>query len=150
MIYDKLENLNTYTALHPNLAIASQFLTGVAEEPTLISGKNPILENQVFLMKQMNELTSKASSAFEYHQCYADLHIVTEGAERISYGSGRINSIKEFDETNDFGLVSCSEQVSFDLKPGYFLLFFPNEAHQPGKISVGGNLVKKQVVKILI
>ena len=149
MIYDKIENLESYKGMYPNLAKALAYLSN-NDLSKLKLGKNEVLREQIYLMVQKNKLKSDKPKEFEYHRRYADIHIVIEGEEQVTYGTGEEVATKPYDEGNDFGLVNCSETYTFSLSVGNFLLFLPEEAHQAGKSTLTSSEVKKYVVKVLI
>lgn len=113
-------------------------------------GRYDIDGDKVFLVVQENTLNKEESNRFEHHKKYADLHLLVEGHEFSSYGSRVTGEALAFDEASDIGFVHCQE--SYPLHLGYhnFAIFFPGEPHQPNGYAGQEEVVRKQLVKILI
>ncbi|MGT2934133.1 YhcH/YjgK/YiaL family protein [Streptococcus catagoni] len=149
MIIDKISRLSTYKSLHPHLDQAINYL--MKRDPkTLADGKEEIWGQDVFSNYGGISPIKEPKASFEYHKAYADIHIVIEGRERILYGLEVDEKIEAYQESADIGLVSCQLSSVIDLIPGYFVLFFPNEYHQPGIQLNDITEIKKQVVKVRI
>lgn len=146
MIFDKLENLHHYATLHENVAKLVPVLEGSYYKDCQL-GRNEVLGDDIFVMGQENQLVAQ-SETYEYHKRYADIHIVTEGVEEIRLGLTEDNEISPYDETNDYGLVSCRDYHSIILKSGYFLLLQPGELHCPNLLATDNDKVLKQVIKL--
>lgn len=149
MLYDKLEHLGRYTKLHPNLALAADLLAKV-DQSQLQLGRNELAGDDVFLMSQANQTVQAGALPYEYHKRYADVHIVTSGQEIMRYGLGQETEHQAYDSENDFGLVTCENQLDVVLKPGYFALFLPEEPHCPNIAVDEPEQITKLVLKVLM
>ncbi|MGT2808236.1 YhcH/YjgK/YiaL family protein [Streptococcus iniae] len=149
MIIDSLSNLSHYRFLHPNLDRAIDYLmqTDLQE---LSYGRHAIKGDQVFLNYGENQLIENPENKYEYHRHYADIHIVMEGAETISYGYQPQETLVDYQLQEDYGFDACQSSLEVTLKPGYFLIFFPEERHRPGGLADSGFEMVKVVVKALM
>lgn len=97
-----------------------------------------------------NELSSDTTDEFEFHHHYLDLHLLLAGHEIIRYGN-RVKEVrKSYDKKKDIGFVTCEQSLPFYLDKQNFVLFLPNEPHQPNRFAAKGDTVKKCVVKVLL
>ncbi|PNY20338.1 YhcH/YjgK/YiaL family protein [Streptococcus parauberis] len=149
MIIDKLSQLANYKHLNSNLDAAIQFIQNTNLN-TISFGKHEILGNDIFMNSMEVTTIKNHDSNFEYHEAYADIHIVIEGEEQIFYGIGQEKKIKDFQQIDDIGFSSFKRYSVIDLIPGYFTIFFPKESHQPGQQLGNDKHIKKVVVKVLM
>lgn len=149
MIYDQLDHLIKYQRIHPELTRVIDYLEKV-DSNSLVLGRNDILGDTVFLMLQENDLSDTYTGHYEYHKRYLDLHITVEGEETMIYGFDKDSEVKAYDERNDYGLVTCHHKESIVIPENHFVLFLPEEAHEPSKSTLNNKKVKKYVVKIAV
>lgn len=145
MIYDSIENVGIYRSLHPNLALALDYLAR-KDLAKLDPGQYEVEEGKVFFFIQDNLLSQERPERFEYHQLYADIHLVLEGVERCLYGWDKGQAT--YDADTDLGFVTCEKEIALPLEKGMAALFFPGEAHQPNQFGGGDVRVKKCVMKV--
>lgn len=149
MIFDELENLAHYKGIHENLDCAIDYLL-THDVNDYDSGRYEIDGEKVFLFVQENELCSDTTDEFEFHHHYLDLHLLLAGYEIIRYGN-RVKEVrKPYDKKKDIGFVTCEQSLPFYLDKQNFVLFLPNEPHQPNRFAAKGDKVKKCVVKVLL
>jgi len=105
-------------------------------------------DNLYFMVNQY--VTREVSLVpFEVHRKYIDLQYVLKGEELI--GTAASNDSTETESYNtekDFALYSAKKSVCHKATPSEFLLFFPEELHQPGVQIKDPVPVKKIVFKI--
>jgi len=88
----------------------------------------------------------KPNAKFEVHQQYIDIQYVISGADHIGWADVDENAPgNEYDNENDYRLVAVDAKAWFDLQPGYFAIFFPEDAHAP---LAGETSMVKAVVKV--
>lgn len=149
MIFDELKNLSHYKGLHENLdkAIAyleSHDLTGLA------LGRYDIDGDKVFLIIQDNPLNKEESPVFEFHERYADLHLLLEGNESIGYGYQLKEITTPYKEEAEIGFATCQEGYALHLTRENFAVFLPGEFHQPTGYAGQEDRVRKCLLKILM
>ncbi|NQG97183.1 DUF386 family protein [Streptococcus suis] len=148
MIYDRIDQALHYKGLDPNLDTALERLVEGGFDQ-LVAGRHDCQGDQVFFFLQDNQLALESSPIFEYHKRYADLHVILEGSEKISYSSEEALD-PTFKEEGDIGFTSVEDRVDFILNGHHFLLCFPQELHQPNQFMGQDQEVKKLVFKILM
>ncbi len=92
-----------------------------------------------------------AGSSLEAHQVYADLVFLLEGEETIYYKpTAALRRItQDYDADRDVLLAELDrDAIPITLKPGYFAIFMPQDAHCPGCVSGAPRLVRKVVMKV--
>ena len=148
MITDSLENAATYLALHPRFERAFNFIQS-PEFSTLPAGKYELDGKQLYV--GIDEYTTKADGKgkWESHRKYIDIQLVIEGTERVCLAPLGKMQQGEYDPTKDF--LPLSGQGEFlTLRPGEFMILFPQDAHMPS-MAVGSPMpVKKAVVKVAV
>ena len=77
MIFDDLKNITFYKGIHPNLDNAIDYLYQHRKDSFEL-GKYEIDGDKVFLVVQENVLNQAENDQFEYHQNYADLHLLVD------------------------------------------------------------------------
>lgn len=149
MIYDKLTNINLYKGIHPNLDVAIDYITS-HDLTTMEVGKYEILGTDVNLSVMEKESKDIATTPFELHKKYLDIHIDITGCEIIETGDMGDVTDEVFDEVKDFGTVKCSTKVVNYLAPGDFYICMLDEPHKPLCAVDEKILVKKCVFKVLV
>ncbi|MEI6214802.1 MAG: YhcH/YjgK/YiaL family protein [Desulfuromonadales bacterium] len=147
MIFDSLENLGRYAGVQSGLADVQKFIdtTDLAALPV---GNHLINDHGAYA--SVNEYLTKASEEtfIECHRKYIDVQITVWGEEKIGVTHTQLCYEQPYDDGKD--LQKLTGRVNFiTLLPGFFALFFPHDAHQPGVISgTAAVAVKKIVFKI--
>ena len=102
MIYDKIKNINLYKGLYPNLDIAIDYIKK-GEYVNLPLGKQDIVGKDVWVSVIEIEGKDVATTPFEIHKKYLDIHVDITGNELIETG-GEGTEVS-YDENRDFGVV---------------------------------------------
>lgn len=148
MIYDKIDNIEYYKGLSPNIALALDFLKQMKPDTAVgIYQINP----RVKAIVSEYETKVKNEACFEAHRKNIDIQYLLKGEERISsMPIERLTLTQPYSEANDAAFYS-SEGVraqEITIGDGYFAVFFPQDGHMP-QLSVGEPMkVKKIVVKV--
>jgi YhcH/YjgK/YiaL family protein len=89
--------------------------------------------------------------SFEVHHRYVDIHYLIAGREMIGSADPKLLTLqKPYDEKGDaelFGLPSSYRHLH--LRPGHCAVFFPGQAHFPGRWDPKQDKIRKIVVKVL-
>ncbi len=147
MIVDSINNKENYKE-EKNIYQALNYLEKIKDwdevEPNTIILKDYIEANPVsFLSKDENECM------YEAHRKYIDVHYVVEGIEKIATANVKnLQEIVPFNTEKDIGFYKGHESGIYLLKPRYFMVCFPSDAHRVGMMSTAPGMVKKVVVKI--
>jgi biofilm protein TabA len=147
MIIDQIETAGLYSSLHPRIATGLLFLANLKAD-TLTSGREEIDGDAIFALHQEYLGKPLTDGKWESHQRYADIHFIYEGEEQIGYAP--VNSLRNttpYDAGQDYALHEGDGQ-QIQLSKGWFVIFFPHEAHMPG-IAIGQpSHIRKVVVKV--
>ena len=145
MIIDNIKNCKNYFALHPKFAEAFKFLQALDETQrgTIeLDGKN------LYVMINEVEPVGKPEAKFEVHQQYIDIQYIVSGSDNIGWSEANDKVCStDYDEENDFQLLKAEACNWFKLTPGYFAIFYPEDAHAP---LAGNESMVKAVVKVKI
>lgn len=122
-----------------------------ADFVNMSTGKYEIDGDEIFYM--VNEYTTKtpAECEPERHRKYTDIQIIITGEERFGYTPLKHQKPStDFLPVNDVAFFSIPEsQLNYiTLSSGHFILFFPDDIHQPEVFSTVPSQVKKVVVKV--
>lgn len=152
MIYDTLDNIGQYTALLPQIAKAVDFLkrTDLADMP---DGRVDIDGDNVYANIQSYATKSIDMRGFEAHRKYADIQFVISGDGElcgVAVPTEDQTVVLPYDEAKDVLFCAPASCDWFKLTPGYFAIFLPQDAHEPGRQYGEVANVKKCVVKVLI
>lgn len=149
MICDSMRAFQRYAALAPELW---KKLTAFFDS---INGTLPevgVYELQEGVLKVNSaeaKLIPESDGKYEAHRRFIDIHIPLDGSETLLClpDSCDLKQLSAYDEESDCCFYETAPGVKFTLEPGYFLMIFPGEPHQP-QIGTPGGSLRKLVVKI--
>jgi len=148
MILDRLDNLSRYAPLHPGVAAAVEWLKG-KDLAALPPGRQEIDGDRLYANVDEGQGKGLQGARLEAHRKYIDLQIAAIGTDVMgwkSLGTCRFRFIGYSDE-KDVELPDDAPDAWFELVPGTFAIFFPEDAHAP----MGGEgAMHKIVVKIAV
>lgn len=148
MIYDKLKNIDLYKGLYPNLDIAIDYIKK-GEYVNLPLGKQDIVGKDVWVSVIEIEGKDVATTPFEIHKKYLDIHVDITGYELIETGGNGIEV--SYDENRDFGVVECENANSSYMSPDDFYICMLDEPHKPACAAPGKDkAIKKCIFKVLV
>ena len=149
MIYDHINNLETYASLSPDILVGLEFLRDA--KPDIANGVYQLTPRVKAIVSEY-ETKPQNENGYEAHRQYIDIQYTLKGTERIaSLPLERLTETKLYDEDGDFALYTADtiHQPSYlSLQPGYFAIFFPQDGHMPGLSAPSPEPVKKVVVKV--
>jgi YhcH/YjgK/YiaL family protein len=150
MIYDKIDNLETYTGISEDIRLGLRWLRDV----------NPDIENGVYKLSPrvkaiVSEYTTKEvnENGYEAHRVFIDIQFLLKGSEKIcSLPLEYLRETKMYKADIDaaFYKEASVKPQEMVLGSGYFAVFFPQDGHMPGLFITEECVVKKIVVKVLI
>ena len=147
MILDKLSAANAYRGIHPRLdgvldRLNEAFLATVGPETMELEG------DKLYVTRFTYETLPLSETFFEVHKRYLDVHLMVQGEERVDLASPE--GLTLFEQRGDFYAYRGEAEQSLVLRPGSFLVVFPEDAHRI-KIQVNGpETVSKVVFKVLV
>jgi YhcH/YjgK/YiaL family protein len=151
MIYDNLDNIAFYKGLSPDIYEGLNFLQQVT--PDIEVGTYRLSPNVKAIV---SEYTTKEANenGYETHRQYIDIQYLLKGNEKIAcLPVGDLSETKSYSEETDaafYNVVSELSPSTFDLRPGYFAIFYPQDGHMPQLCINEPEMVKKVVVKVRI
>jgi YhcH/YjgK/YiaL family protein len=146
MIIDTIENLGKYVALNPLFADVIEFLKK-NDLRTMEEGKYPIKDKNLFLSVQVAKQRTKESAFIETHIEMVDIQIPISCAE--TYGYSPLCDLPEFEYDAEMDMTKYGDtkpQTYVTIKPGQFVIFFPQDGHAP--CIIDEQEIKKVIFKV--
>ena len=147
MIIDNFDNCKKYFSVHKRFEKAFNYILNTDFE-NYDCGKYEIDGKNLYI--NIEEYETKLVSRPEYHKDYIDIQFLINGEEYVGYCQKNELLIDNgYDEQKDIGFgEGIVDYVK--LKNGIFMVFFPNDAHQPCMAINIPTKVKKAVLKVRI
>jgi len=146
MILAKNTDAKGYLGISPLLdrgleLLNEEFLSSVPKDTVKLDGDK--------LFATLNEFDTVPfeDTFFESHKRYLDIHVLLEGEERIDIA--RPEDLEQFDHKGDFYAYRGTGEQTLILRPGSFLVVFPQDAHRVKMQVKGESHIRKVVFKIL-
>ena len=150
MIYDKIDNLNTYTGISEDIRKGLEWLRNI--KPDVEKG---VYEISPRVKAIVSEYTTKVinENGYEAHREYIDIQYLVSGEEELYFLP--LEYLKEIKPYNKE--IDASFYVETGIKPqelmignGYFAILFPQDGHMPQLCVEKPTSVKKVVIKVKI
>jgi YhcH/YjgK/YiaL family protein len=147
MIYDHLKNIGLYKGLSPALDTALEFIETVT--PDIEVGSHP-LAHGVKAVVSAYETSLVNAKGYEAHRKYADIQLALVGTELVRCKPlPQVVETIPYDEAHDAARYADRPGADMVIGEGYFLVVFPDDAHEPGLAPAGVPApVKKVVMKV--
>jgi YhcH/YjgK/YiaL family protein len=147
MIYDHLKNIGLYKGLSPALDTALEFIETVP--PDIEVGSHP-LAHGVKAVVSAYETSLVNPKGYEAHRRYADIQLAVVGTELIRCKPlPQVVETIPYDEAKDAARYADCPGADLVIGEGYFLVVFPDDAHEPCLAPAGVPApVKKVVMKV--
>lgn len=147
MIYDHIKNIGLYKGLTPSLDLALDYIENVTPEVEVGSHQLGLGVKAVVSAYDTSLVNPKG---YEAHRRYIDIQLCVVGTELIRCKP--LQQVKEtipYDEAKDAARYADCPGADMVIGEGYFLVVFPDDAHEPG-LAPGGVCapVKKVVMKV--
>ena len=148
MIYDKLENLETYAAISERLAKGLRLLRDT-DFTAMEDGKYEVDGKELYYMVQ-SYTTKESNDKPEAHRKYIDIQYLFAGEEKI--GVGALDDMEEEVSANPDGDIWFyrGALTEIALGNGRFIVLFPQDAHAPCIAAGVPAPARKVVVKVLV
>lgn len=148
MIFDSLKNKERYKdfpLLYQALNYLAQLKPDELPDSTVVLIKDTLFLNPVSLVSR-----PEAECIYEAHKKYTDLHYILEGVEGIATAApSALTETSAYDEAKDIMFFEGPEDGRYYLKPGQFMVCFPEDAHKVAMMKDNPAPIKKIVFKIL-
>lgn len=146
MVIDKLENLEKYVSLNPLFAQAVEFLKStdlLAHE----AGKVTLKEGELIVNFAQARPKAKEEAKIETHDKFIDIQIPLTGVELMGYTPRAELSQEAYNAEKDITFYKGEAKDYFQVTPGMFAIFFPQDGHAP---AITSKEIKKVIVKVLV
>lgn len=148
MILDLLANAHRYLALHKGFARAFDFL-GRPDLQELPMDSYEIDGKRIYAMVAREPGGKKEDSHLEIHEKYIDIQLVLAGIDTMGWRPRSLcqQPTEEYDPETDLQFFNDEPEIWLPTHPGFFAIFFPEDAHMP---LISSGLIHKVVVKIAV
>lgn len=148
MVKDILSRGGRYHALGPRVAAALTHAQ-LTDFASMTDGEYAVDGTAVRALVQRYDTKAPAAGRWEAHRRHIDLQMVVTGEERIGVAPLETLVAEPYDEQKDLLWLSGHGDV-VTLRPGDFVLLWPEDAHMPGLHSAAPASVLKVVYKIAV
>ena len=147
MILANNAHADVYRGIHPRLdrvldCLNETFLNAVGTQTRELEG------DRLYVTRFDYETLPKEDTFFEAHKRYLDVHVMVRGEEGVEIASPE--GLDLFEQKGDFYAYRGEAQHRFVLRPGMFLVVFPDDAHRIKMQVNGPQSVSKVVFKLLV
>lgn len=148
MILDSLKNYEKYLLLNPLFKQAFDYIIKndlSAFEP----GKIVLDGEKLFISIMEIEGKTQEAAKLESHKKYIDIQYIISGIETMGWAciDNCTNEVSPYNPEKDITFFTNESGTYFDVNPGDFVIFFPEDGHAP---AIGKGFIKKAVVKVLV
>lgn len=129
MIFDSIDHRSCYEDI-PGLkdileALSQINAENIPAERVVLHGDDSFINPVSFTSKKLDE------TKFEAHRRYADIHYVLAGEEEIIVNDvNGLDEVQKYSDKDDVGFYMGDKGTVCVLKPGDFLVCFPQDAHR--------------------
>jgi biofilm protein TabA len=148
MILDSLENAHRYGALYKGFPKAVEFLL----RPDLkdLPAENYAIDgDRIYAMVAKDSGRSKSDALLEVHERYIDIQLVLAGTDKMGWKSKPAcnHPAGNYDNASDIQFFKDTPDIWLPVAPGFFVIFFPQDAHMP---MISSGQLHKVVVKVAV
>ncbi len=146
MIIDTIENLGKYVELNPLFADVVEFLKNNNLQ-TIEEGKHFIKDKDLFVNIQVAKGKTQEAAVLETHIEMIDIQIPLTCEETFGYTPLCDLPVFEYNAEKDITKYGDTKaQTYVTVKPGQFVIFFPQDGHAPCIINQPE--IKKAIFKV--
>ncbi|MEG1545142.1 MAG: YhcH/YjgK/YiaL family protein [Tannerellaceae bacterium] len=148
MIHDSLNNSQRVEALHPLFKKAFDYIraTDLSKQPDgriELDGDRLTISLSTIIGKPEQE------ARIETHKRYIDIQLPLSGSETIGWKAG--NELEEcsvpYDTANDIAFYADRPTSYTHIRPGQFVIYFPEDGHAP---CIAEGSLRKVVIKVAV
>ena len=146
MIIDTIENLGKYVTLNPLFADVVEFLKN-NDLQTVEEGKHFIKDKDLFVNIQVAKGKTQDAAVLETHIEMIDIQIPITCEETFGYTP--LCDLPDFEYNTEKDITKYGDtkaQTYVTVKPGQFVIFFPQDGHAPCIINQPE--IKKAIFKV--
>ena len=150
MIIVNIKDAKRYEPLCKEFKEAFEFLRSLDKDTPVGKFECDGFRGSVATFVTADTTKSGAKKPLEAHREYLDIHYCIEGSEGIGYADiDTLTPLNEYNAEKDYQHLT-GEFFKAILNPGDMCIVFPEDAHAPSMIGIGGTDLKKAVIKIKV
>ncbi len=132
MILAPLVDADRYASLHPLFATAFAWCRNPAHRD-LPAGRQDNLGDRLFVLIDVGTTADPATRRFESHRRYIDIQVNLAGGEAMDWiPTAGLRIDEPFRDDNDIAFyVEPRTATRAVVEPGWFTVFWPEDAHKP-------------------
>jgi len=148
MILDRLDQADRYASLHLDFAPAIAFLRSRPLDRLPLE-RIDLDGESLYAMVSKPQARKREDARLEAHRKYIDIQYLIAGAEEMGWKSRKTcqKLEAEYDPAKDVELFADAPDTYLAIRPGMFVIFFPEDAHAP---LIGSGEVHKIVIKVAL
>ncbi len=148
MIYDKVENMSLYFDKLPGFEKVEKAYNDFISAP-FAEGRIDIDGDNLWCNVASYTVNPDNPLKYEAHKEYADVQVMVDGEEIFGWANTKeCNITEDFKEGCDIAFMDAPKGQFFELRKGYFAVFFPEDAHAPCRKSENSDTAHKLVFKV--
>ena len=147
MIIDKLENIQFYAPILPNLKEGIKAISDLKKKGAFAPGRYDFEGG--FFKVENGATKSFEEGTYEAHKKYIDVQIIEDGSEEIAWDT--LESLTEtvpYDEEKDAARYTGDFSHQMTITKGMFWAAFPWDGHRPGAHSKEEQQYTKIILKL--
>lgn len=150
MIFDSLHNADSYFTGNWWQDTLAYIRSATS---SLNDGVHPVRTDAIVARVHAGQTRPASEAVLESHLAYVDVHVVLDGRETIAvWPADRLRIRTPYNDKQDvmFYDPPADEGVRLTLSPGFFAVFFPQDAHMTQLMDQHPVAIKKLVMKISV
>lgn len=147
MILDSLNNLEKYAPLNSFFPKVIEYLKKTDLNQIEAGTKIELQSEDIIVNCSKVGPNKKEKVKLEAHDKFIDIQIPLMGTEMMGYAPRKELPSLFYESERDITFFEQPADEYFVVKPGMFVIFFPQDCHAPG---ITEEVIKKVVVKIRI
>ena len=149
MVYDNIDNIETYRGLSEDIYEGLEFLQQA--QPDIENGVH-VINPRVKAIVSEYETKAVNENGYEAHRKFIDIQYLLKGMEKnCCLPVEKMKETKAYSEEKDIAFYEAYNPAQeLVLGDGYFAVYWPQDGHMPCLSADGAETVKKIVVKVKI
>lgn len=131
MILSSFQEADRYKNISPRIAKALEWLS-MYNEAQFEEGITEIGDG-IIVKAEAPGLMPRERARLEVHERYIDIHVPLKGTETFGWArrGDLMLSMQPYEQESDIGFYGDQAQCLIHVRPGQFIIFFPEDAHAP-------------------
>ncbi len=146
MIVANLQNSGRIESLHPLFAQLFEYVK-THDLLSMPLGRIELDGDRLFINNVEPQCVTAAEQVLEVHRDYIDVHFLLQGEETIGWKALEdvTNETKAYDAEGDCALYAEPASTYVTLRPGQFMIVWPEDPHAP---VIGSGKIRKAIAKV--